>query len=389
MSRLKDYLRKIIKPKYESLNVIKIETQKIIANYNYLKQEQRGAEIIPVLKSNAYGHGLKEVCQILNQTSAKLVAVDSFPEAQIVWRYFKGKVLILNEMPLKVYSYCRLARTEFVVYSQAVLKHLAKYGEAAKVHLFYNTGMNREGIKDLAEFLKVNESSLKKVKVTGFCSHLSSAEEETIINQDQEDKFLAGLLALREQGLYPTWVHLGNSASVFKSRNSLLTAYRAGLALYGYSPFAGQVKDPLAGKSYLRPALSLYSTITHLQTLQGDEAVSYNADYITNQETKIAIIPLGYFEGLDRRLSNQAQFIAIPTHKPQERVWARVAGKVCMNLTCLDLGLREIRVGDRVLVISPQTEDPNSVQNLAKIMGTISYEVLVKLQANIRREIIW
>lgn len=82
-----NYLRQFLKPKYETLNIIEIEAKKIIANFNYLKKRQGSAEIFPVLKSNAYGHGLKEMCLIINKTSAPMVAVDSFPEAQIVWSF--------------------------------------------------------------------------------------------------------------------------------------------------------------------------------------------------------------------------------------------------------------------------------------------------------------
>ena len=93
-------LRQVLKPRYETLNTIEITAQTLIANYNFLASLQLGAEIYPVLKSNAYGHGLKEVCQILNKTKAKTVVVDSFPEAQIAYKNFQGQVLILSEMPL-------------------------------------------------------------------------------------------------------------------------------------------------------------------------------------------------------------------------------------------------------------------------------------------------
>jgi len=144
-----NFFRQLLKPKYETLNKIEIDAKKIIANFNYLKEQQGSAEIFPVLKSNAYGHGLKELCLILNHTAAPMVIVDSFPEAQIAWRYFKRKVLILGEMPFKAYSYCDFKRIEFVIYNSETLKYLSGYGKRAKVHLFINSGMNREGIKNI------------------------------------------------------------------------------------------------------------------------------------------------------------------------------------------------------------------------------------------------
>ena len=125
LNNMIQFIKQLIKPKYDTLNVVKIKADNLLANFNYLSSLQERAEIFPVLKSNAYGHGLKEVCQILDKSKAKMLAVDSYPEAQIAYKYFKGKVLIIGEMPLKAYSYTKINRSEFVVYSSDLLKYLA------------------------------------------------------------------------------------------------------------------------------------------------------------------------------------------------------------------------------------------------------------------------
>ncbi len=376
-----NFIRKIIKPKYKTLNIIEINAQNIIANFNFLKGLQGAAEIFPVLKSNAYGHGLKETCQILNKTEAPMVAVDSFPEAQIVYRYFRKKVLILGEMPLRAYHYCRLRRTEFVVYNEATLKYLSRFGKKISIHLFVNSGMNREGIKDLALFIERNRKYLEKVEIAGFCSHLASADEDSALNEKQEEKFMADLDILRSAGFFPRWIHLGNSAAIFRLDNKLLTAYRPGLALYGYDPFF----DEQGSESPLKPALEVFSHIVSLQDLKPGETVSYNEIYQVKEPTRIAVIPFGYFEGLSRHLSKQAQFLV---QADSGDFWAPVAGNVCMNLTCLDIGKQIARIGESVKIVSANPDDPNSVTNLAELMKVIPYEFLVKIQANIRRVII-
>lgn len=375
-----ELLRKIIKAKYETLNWLEIDASKIVANFNYLKSRQREAEIFPVLKSNAYGHGLKEICQILNKTTAKMIVVDSYPEAQVAYRYFKGKILILGEMPLGAYRYTKLKRTEFVVYNEKTLKYLARFGKKAHVHLFINSGMNREGVKDISSFIKDNKAYLDKIELSGLCSHLAAAESGSVLNASQEDVFMGALDIVRAAGYFPRWVHLGNSAAVFKTDNKFLTAFRPGLALYGYSPFS--LEDDRADA--LQPALELFSQIVSIQDLEANESVSYNETYRAPHATRIATIPFGYFEGLDRRLSNRAEFKVL-SQKPG---YARIAGQVCMNLTCLELENLEAKLGDHVKLISSSSEAPNSVNNLASLMGTISYELLVKLQFNIRRYII-
>lgn len=375
-----DLIRKIIKPKYDSLNHIEIDASKIISNFNYLQSLHQEKEVFPVLKANAYGHGLKEIARILNYTNAKMVVVDSYPEAQIVYRYFKGKVLILGEMPHRAYHYCKLNRTEFIVYNEDTLRHLSRYKKRARIHLFINTGMNREGIKDVDAFLKNNKEYLDKVEVTGVCSHFLAADYRSHFNSSQEEEFVEALKKINEAGYYPKWVHTDNSAAAFWSDNKSLTACRPGLALYGYNPL--NYED--SALTNLKPALEVYSQIVSIQNVEAGETVSYGEDFKVDKESQIAVIPFGYFEGLDRRLSNQAEFLIYCNRD----IYAPIAGRVCMNLTCLDVGKENIQVGDEVQIVSSNKTDVNSVENLASLMDTISYEFLVKLQANIRRTII-
>ncbi len=375
-----NFLKNLIRPKYDTLNRIEVDAEKIVNNFNHLKSLQNEAEIFPVLKSNAYGHGLRELCTILNYTSAKMVAVDSYPEAQIAYRYFKGKVLILGEMPLEVYRHTKLKRTEFVVYNEATLRHLSKFKKKAKVHLFVNSGMNREGIQDLPGFIAENKKYLDKLSVSGLCSHFASADSRSLLNSKQEELFIKDLDILRAAGYFPRWVHIGNSAAIFTSDNRLLTAFRPGIALYGYNP----LNRPSEACRALEPALEVYSQVVSIQNLKPGDTVSYGDDYKVKTKTQIATIPFGYFEGLSRSLSDTAKLLILAN----ENYYAKIAGKVCMNMCSLDVGSENINIGDEVKLVSNSKLDENSVENLAELIDTIPYEFVVKLQANIRRYII-
>lgn len=376
-------IRQFIKPKYKTLNVLEIKRQFILDNYKLLQSSQKEAAIFPVLKSNAYGHGLKEMCLILNDSDAPYVVVDSFPEAQTAYKYFKRKVLILGEMPAKTYSYCNLRRSEFCIYNRESLEVLSKLGRA-KVHLFINSGMNREGIKDLKDFLNDNNDLLGKVEIIGLCSHLAAAEENNESNQKQLDKFLGDLEILKEAGYNPKWVHLGNSAAIFNLHNTNLTAFRSGLSLYGYSPFDKNSPDYYKTKE-LKPALRLKSTVVSVQHLEATERVSYNGTYEMSQTGKIAVIPFGYYEGLSRSLSNLASFA---WYKSGQKHYLKIAGRVCMNLCCLDTNNLGVEPGDEIEIISLNKEDKNSLESLSIISERITYELLIALQSNIRRVII-
>jgi alanine racemase len=312
-----------------------------------------------------------------------MIAIDSFPEAQIAYKNFKGKILILGEMPIKAYRYCKLKRTEFVVYNSETLKYLSRYKTKANIHLFFNSGMNREGIDDIEDFVNNNKEYLDKVNVIGFCSHLAEADDpESNFNKDQESLFLKGLGVLHSNKIYPKWIHLGNSGGVFLLKNKLFNAFRPGISFYGYSPFKPEIDEDLEKTDRLQPALSLKSTIvaTH-KALAGDK-ISYGNSLKLDENSNIAVIPFGYFEGLDRRFSNCAKFLY---RNKEDIFWVKIAGKVCMNLTCLNFKNREVRVGEQVEIISEMKNMENSLQNLSEKIGILNYEMLIKLNSNIKR----
>lgn len=384
-NKMINYLRQLFKPKYQTLNRLEIKADSILSNLKFLQTQQPQANLIPVLKSNAYGHGLKEICSILNKATIKMVALDSFPEAQIAYRYFRGKILLIGEMPIAAYRHLNWARTEICVYNSITLRALAALGIKARVHLFVNSGMNREGIKDLPSFWSEHQDCWPQLSVVGLCSHLADAEGDGQLNAKQAERFFENLDFLHQQGIYPEAVHLGNSAGVFSLQDKRLTAFRPGLAIYGYNPFSEDSPHHQLAQS-LRPALKIISTIVSIQSLEAGEGVSYNASYHADRPIKIAVIPFGYYEGLDRRLSNLANFQLI---KDDKKIKVNLAGRVCMNLSCLNIGEGEgVEIGEEVVLVSPERQDFNSLENLARLQGSIPYELLVKFQANIRRIIV-
>lgn len=378
------FLKKIRKPNYHPLNKIQISTERLAANFRLLKNLQPQAEIIPVLKSNAYGHGLKELCKITSQLGAKMVAVDSFPEAQIAYRYFSGKVLLIGEMPHEAYLYCRPNKTEFCVYNDNTLKFLTDKFKNPHIHLFVNTGMNREGIQDLSAFLLRNQEAIKRVKITGLCSHLASADSDSFLNKKQEQNFIACLDILNNNKIYPEFIHLGNSAGIFTLNNPRLNAFRCGLAFYGYNPFPPSNPHFEAAKA-LTPALKVFSQVVSLQEIEKGESVSYNETYQAEKKENLAIIPFGYYEGLPRNLSNKASFKIIGENK---NFWAPVVGRICMNLSCLKTNEEKIQLGSQVEIISWNKGEQNSLENLADLSHLIPYEILTNLDSRIRREVL-
>ena len=236
----------------------------------------------------------------------------------------------------------------------------------------------------MEQFLDANKEAISRLQVRGLCSHLAAAEEEnSLLTKHQVDKFFKDLEVLKAKGFSPDTVHLGNSAGIFTLSDSRLSAFRAGIAFYGYSPFdAGHLQASRADK--LKPALRLISKVVSIQKVKAGDPVSYNATFVVSGSGEVALIPFGYYEGLNRALSNQAIFKVRRNGQP-----IKVAGRICMNLCCLDASGQGIVPGEEIEVISAQPEASNSIVNLSKISKNIPYESLVALRDNIRREVLW
>ena len=248
------------------MNIISVHRRNILSNYEFLQNLQPKAAIFPVLKSNAYGHGLVQMVKILRRTDVPYLAVDSFPEYQIVKKYSSKQILLLGETLLENYRKFNLARVTFCVYNRKTITTLGELNKEIKIHLFFNTGMNREGIQE--EQLSDILHELKKypqITVEGVMSHLYSADEIDYDGiEEQIKKFRTMYYKLIDFGHTPLRKHIGNSAGMFKIQDDFFNAYRPGIALYGYSPFASHA--PLHKKAKaLKPALSITSRVISTQ----------------------------------------------------------------------------------------------------------------------------
>jgi alanine racemase len=261
------------------------------------------------------------------------------------------------------------------------IKALGNLKKKITIHLKINTGMNRQGvgIDDLKRV--INEiKKFKNLELEGMMSHLADADNSnnryTLM---QLDRFIEAIKIIEEEGIKLKCKHLSATAGVGKIQNPLINAVRLGIGLYGINPLNKKDKDY---KKYtkLQPVLSFKSKLTKVEKIEKEEKVSYNGTYKTSKVTRIGIIPVGYYEGLDRRLSN------VGLVKIQNK-YCPIIGRVCMNLAVVDLGRIKAKAFEEVEIISKNSKDLNSISNMAAISHTIPYELLVKLNNSIRRAI--
>lgn len=358
---------------YFPLNKIEISKKALLNNYHYLSQLDDEIKIAPVLKSNAYGHGLSLIGKILDDVDAPFLCVDSLYEA---YELFKKKI----KTPILIMGYISPGNVKvkqlpfsFAVYNKDFLKTLARYQKKTKVHLFVETGLHREGImlSELPEFLKFIKK-FNNIEVEGLMSHLG-AGENILATRKQIELFEKAKQLVRSAGFRPKWFHIAASSALLHHADykNLGNLARCGVALYGL--------DPEGKDNSLQPVLKLKATLTQIKKIKKGEKVGYDFTYTAKKDITIGVLSIGYFDGVDRRLSNKGAVLLKDTLCP-------LVGRVSMNITTIDISrVKNPKVGDQVVIYSDNANDKNSFANAAKITNTISRDLLVGLEACTKR----
>ncbi|MCA9370229.1 MAG: alanine racemase [Pseudomonadales bacterium] len=363
---------------YRSLNIIQVSASALQENYTALSSYKAGVAIAPVLKSNAYGHGLKEVGGVLDAAAPPFFVVDSLYEA-----YELQNAGITTRPLISGYTnpenfQTKPIQADVMVWDIETIKALQKYQPQMGLHLFVDTGMHREGVllKDLSRFLE-GLGKLEEYNIAGICTHFSDADDTKSNKTTQQiKKFQEAQDILAQHNIHPRWRHIAASAGLTHVSGAVCNLARVGLASYGIPPAADY---PIK----LKPALELFSTIAQVKTLSAGEAVGYNSTYVCTNKTTIAVLPIGYYDGVDRRLSNKG-FVKIGDS------FCPIVGRVSMNITTVDVSsVPDVTVGQRVCVISGNPADKNSLVSLAEMADDIPYNLLAAgLSQSTRRVVV-
>jgi alanine racemase len=330
---------------------------------------------IPVLKSNAYGHGLALVAGIFEKEAGiPFFALDSYFEARVLRDAGVTKpLLILGHTPSESIEQNSLSDVVFAVASVEQLKNLHEKNVGARIHLKFDTGMHRQGIvlDRLDEVVTLVQGGGGLI-VEGIFSHLADAETvDSALTRTQIERWNVLAARFRKECPGILWFHLANSAGFAHADAIDANAGRTGIALYGINP--GNLPTPLV------PALSMESCITEIRTIVPGERVGYNGTFTAKRITQVATVPIGYFEGVDRRLSNVGSYLV--AGKP-----ALILGRVSMNISSCDVtDIPAVGVGEMVVIVSGESGDPNSAESIARLTDTIPYEVLVRIPAHLQR----
>ena len=365
--------------KYQPLINIKINKSALLNNFHTLQSLAPQWQIAPVIKSNAYGHGLTLVVNILKkEKNIPFFCVDSFFEARLIQNTeTKIPILILGYTPTPTIQKNKLKNIFFTVGSLEQLQSLIKLKIHRIIHLKFDTGMHRRGIlhslsSEIIRILKTNTT----IQIDGIMSHfaesnnLDSEFTELQIKRWNElvEQFQKELPNIR-------YYHIANSHGFIYTKNIIANVGRAGIALYGI--------DSKNLFKKLQPILSMDSIVGEIQTIAPNESVGYNRTFTAQHEMKIATIPVGYFEGVDLRLSNQLFSFLIQNKK------APIVGRVSMNMSsCNVTDILNVNINSPINIISDHAENQNSIQNIANLCNTSPYEILIHIPQHLHRTIV-
>lgn len=345
--------------------------------------------LMPVIKSNAYGHGFLEIAALCdkNKDVDRLCVVNLDEAVTLIKNKISKPIVILSIYDTGDHKNLAIAIKNKVAFPLYTLEQATKLSAIGKkinrtvsAHLKIDTGASRVGLlpDEMLTFVKKIQKKFPNIYFEGLWSHFSASETD-----DQQTRRQWGILdkvesELRKKGVCVPLKHMACSAATMVAPLTHGNAVRVGLGLYGLYPS----DRTRTNKLDLRPVLTLRTTIIQLKTIPAGTKISYGGTYTTRHRTKLAVLPIGYFDGYDRKFSNRAEVLI-------QGKRCSVRGRVCMNLTMVDVTkIKKIRAGDTVTVIGADRNQSITADELAKIAGTINYEIVARINPTVKRIVV-
>lgn len=342
------------------------------------------AVVCASVKADAYGHGAVPVARSILDAGAQWLAVSQVDEGvELREAGITAPVLLLSEPPLVAVDEAVARHITVAVYSEAAIDAVATAAvfhgrDAVPVHLKVDTGMHRAGcsVEDAPALARRIDGS-RHLALEGLMTHFAVADDldREADTKAQLERFESVRDALAADGIVPAVLHTANSAGAIAHEASHYDLVRCGIAVYGYAP-----GPAMADRVDLRPALSLTAEVAYVRDVEAGEGVSYGLRYTCPTRTRIAVVPLGYADGVSRRLSAVGGEVFIGGRRRP------IAGTVTMDMLMVDCGPdASVAVGDEVVLLGRQGDEVITADDWAARLDTISYEVLCGIGPRVPR----
>jgi alanine racemase len=383
---------------------IEIRTRALEENYLFLKTlAPPDAELLVILKSDAYGHSLEICARALAVAGVKWIAVTSLEEG-IAARALCPHVRVMvigGVVPGQGPELVKHNLTA-VVWEPSQLEDIAAAAGAVglgpaslPVHVEIDTGMSRQGVSaDGLRAVLAHFAPDSPLRLEGIMTHLYAADESNgVATHAQLNRLQHALELVEAEGLYPDWLNVGNSAALLSgtgreivalaARHGMKPMIRPGLALYGlaprFEPAEEQPADVVASSSHLQPVLSWKSKVISLRDIEAEDVVGYNGTFVATEPMRLALLTVGYADGFFRNLGNRFSMLVRGQRAP-------IVGRVSMDHTVIDVtDIPEVATGDEVVIIGTQNEETITAYDHADAAGTIPWEVLTRISSRLER----
>ena len=364
---------------------VEINLSAITQNFKSIKSRTT-ADVLAVVKADAYGHGLIPVSKALEEAGADWFGTALLEEAInlrkagilkpiISWLTPLGedfKSAIDLDIDLGIPSIDLL---------NEVIKAASLTGKAARIHLEIDTGMSRGGV--LSEWDQLIKSvlagvNLKQLKVIGIWSHFARADEpDELMNQEQLSLFEEKVNQAKAAGIDAQFIHIANSAALFTNKSSHKNIIRSGIALFGLSPDIKTIGD--SSSLGLKPAMKLKAKLNLVKDVKAGASVGYGGTAVIKSDTKLGVVALGYADGIPRNTNNLAGVFVDKKRAP-------IIGRVSMDQFVVDLGITSTaKTGDEVIVFGDGSSGEYTVDEWAKAANTINYEIITRIGPRVPR----
>jgi alanine racemase len=365
--------------------VAEINLTAIKKNVEYIKQKSN-AQILAVVKADAYGHGLVPVAKAAVDSGATWLGTALLEEAIELRNNGIDAHVIAWLTPLgEDFKSALSLKIEIGVSSIELLDEIVSASEEVgvipRLHLEIDTGMSRGGVADQWEMLIAKVANLikeNKIEIVGAWSHFARADEPAeVMNKEQLDLFDNKIAQLRSLGIKPEFIHIANSAAALTNQASHKSIVRWGIGLYGLSP---DVNNLGASKKLgLLPAMKLKAKLNLVKKVKSGATVGYGATAKVLKDTKLGVISLGYADGIPRNANNSAGVFVAGKR-------AAIIGRVSMDQFVVDLGADSLaKTGDEVIVFGDGSAGEYTVDEWAKACGTINYEIVTRIGPRVPR----
>ncbi|MEK6302208.1 MAG: alanine racemase [Acidobacteriota bacterium] len=365
-----------------------INLDNLVHNFRLMKSAV-GTEvaIMAAVKADAYGHGAVNCAAALERAGCEWFGV-ALPEEGVELRdagitrpilclsgFWEGQeeMIIARSLTPALYRLDLLERLD---------RAAGAAGVVSDYHLKVDTGMGRLGVPsgDLPGFLD-EATKCRSLRLDGVMTHLASADDpaKSEFTAGQMKNFDRAVELVRGRGFAPSWIHEANSAAAHAIAAARGNLVRLGGVLYGlWRDVTNRAIDPLAW----RPVMSLHTRVLYLKTVAAGSPLGYGGAFVTERESRIATLPIGYEDGLSRALSNRGRVLVRGKVAP-------IVGRVSMDLTLTDVSnIPGVEVGDEVVIIGCQGEGQVTAEEIAALAGTISYEVTCRISDRVPRRVV-